>query len=93
MTNINKNPNTDSLSLAAYFCSTGVDLVDVAKHPYGSQFVFYFDIPSEQFDELTSNFWSKKTVVDALSYFEALRILKSRIYQYKNKENYGAVSS
>lgn len=81
---------TTSLSLAAYLSSVGEDCVTIAREQNSPNFSFVFDLSQEKFRELSNSFWSKQTNVDALTYFEVLRVLKSRIYQYKNqRESYG----
>lgn len=82
-----QNQNTTSLALAAYFCSTGIDCLSITLYPSSSQFSFEFNLSPENFQQLSDQFWSKKTNVDALSYFEALKVLKSRMYQYKYQKD------
>jgi len=82
-----KNKNkTNSLSLATYLTSTGLECLINAQDPSSPQLTFVFNTTEEKFEELLKLFWSKKALVDPLSYFEALRVMKSRIYQYKNQE-------
>lgn len=78
--------STSSLALAAFLCSIKVDCTSITPNPLNSQFYFEFNLSPEEFQQLSDQFWSKNTNVDALSYFETLKVLKSRIYQYKNQE-------
>lgn len=82
---INQN-KTDSLTLAAYLSCTGFDLVCVEQDNSNPKFIFVFNISDEDFRSNTSLFWSRKTSVDALTYSESLKVLKSLIYQHKNQE-------
>ncbi len=77
---------TTSLSLAAYLGAIGIDCVGIEKVDTSQQLSFIFNISSDRLNELADLFWSKKSSIDALTYFEALKVLKSRIYQYKNQE-------
>lgn len=83
----NKNITT-TLSLAAYLTSINFECVINKQSPSNPQLTFIFNISQEEFDKLSNLFWSKKAIVDPLSYFEALKVIKSRIYQYKNQNRY-----
>ena len=82
---MNQNTQTTtSLALAAYLETLGFSCVSITPTEVGSQLAFHFDISEEDFSSHSDFFWSRKTNIDGLTYFEALKVLKSRIYQYKN---------
>lgn len=83
---MDKYQETNSLALASFLNSSGYALSEVKTQPFGPQLIFCFDMPAELFDEMTNQFWSKSASVDALTYFECLKNLKSQIYQYKYKK-------
>ncbi len=82
MSNIN-GQETTTLSLAAYLITAGHDCVGVKNNPGTHQIIFIFDLSKKEFEKLSGLFWSKKTTVDPLKYFENLKVLKSRIYQHQ----------
>ncbi|KKL54889.1 hypothetical protein LCGC14_2260850, partial [marine sediment metagenome] len=47
--------------------------------------IFIFDLSKKEFEKLSGLFWSKKTTVDPLSYFENLKVMKSRIHQQQSQ--------
>ncbi|MCB9813208.1 MAG: hypothetical protein H6772_02245 [Pseudomonadales bacterium] len=75
---------TTSLALAAYLATLGFLCASVTPTEVNNQLAFHFDISEEDFMSHSDIFWSRKTKIDGLTYFEALKVLKSRIYQYKN---------
>lgn len=78
---MNKNHwKTTSLSLAvAIHVSTDSKLLFVERiSEKQSSFVFN---SSSQIEQSIERFWRKELLVDALSYFEALRYFKARLYQ------------
>ena len=82
---MNQNTKTTtSLALAAYLTTQGFPCVSVTPTEINSQLAFHFDISEKDFSSHSDFFWARKTKVDGLAYFEALKVLKSRIYQYKN---------
>lgn len=78
--------STTSLSLAAYLETVGYDCVSITQSGAKPQLEFNFAISEDDFESHSDFFWSRKTEIDGLTYFEALKVLKSRIYQHKNKE-------
>lgn len=89
----NKN-QTDTLNLAAYFSLLGYQCVSIKYSQDESKFFFIFDISDGDFVSYSDLFWSRKTSVDAFSYAEELKAIKSRMYHYKNQErNYERTSS
>lgn len=79
---------TTTLSLAAYLSSIGLECVTVKHDPSNPVFSFVFDLPEVEFKSHSDLFWSHRASIDPLTYFEALKVLKSRIYQYKNQKAY-----
>lgn len=77
---------TTSLALAAYLSSIGLECVSVKQDPASPIFSFSFELSESELKSHSDFFWSHKTSIDALTYFEALKVLKSRIYQHKNQE-------
>lgn len=82
---INKN-QTDSLNLTAYLSCMGFDPIDIKRDPSSPKYIFIFNLSDDEFNSHADFFWSRKTQVDALTYSEALKVIKSRIYQHKNQE-------
>jgi hypothetical protein len=83
MPNQNK---TDSLVFAAYLSCLGFEPADIVNLSSSSKFLFVFEMSDDDFKSHADFFWSRKTHVDALTYSESLKVLKSRIYQHKNQE-------
>lgn len=82
-----KNKNTtDSLNLAAYLAIAGFHCRGIEREQSSPKFLFIFDISEDDFSSYSDSFWSQQTQVDALSYAQSLKTLKSRIYQHKNQE-------
>lgn len=85
---------TDSLNLAAYLSLLGYPCVSIAQGEDDSKYLFVFDISDADFTSQSDLFWSRKTNVDAFSYAEELKAIKSRMYHYKNQErNYERTTS
>lgn len=82
---MNQN-KTDSLTFAAYLSCVGFDPTSIERDPSSPKYIFVFDMSEENFNSHADSFWSRKTSVDALTYSESLKALKSRIYQHKNQE-------
>ncbi len=80
---MNNQNKTTTLSLATYLVTIGYECEIDKQSPVNPQLTFIFKISKTEFEKISDLFWSKKTTVDPLSYFESLRVLKSRIYQYK----------
>lgn len=82
-----KNKNTtDSLNLAAYLTVAGFNCRGIEREHNSPKFLFVFDISEDDYSSYSDSFWSQQTQVDALSYAQSLKTLKSRMYQYKNQE-------
>lgn len=78
---------TDSLSFAAYLGCMGFNPISVERDSSSPKYLFVFDISEENFTSHADIFWSRKSNIDALTYSESLKVLKSRIYQHKNQES------
>lgn len=83
---INQN-KTDSLTFAAYLSSVGFEPTSIERDFSSQKFIFVFNMSDDDFGSHADFFWSRKTTVDALTYSESLKVLKSRMYQYKNQES------
>ncbi len=77
---------TASLSLAA-----AVQTISTAKleridfSALNNRAEFIFDKSKDaNFDSIVTRFWTKNLPIDAFSYFESLKYLKSRLYEEKN---------
>lgn len=77
---------TDSLTLAAYLSCIGHAPVSIERDSSSPKYIFVFDISDDDFQSHADFFWSRQTNVDALTYSESLKVLKSRIYQHKNQK-------
>ncbi|MFC1790171.1 DUF5659 domain-containing protein [Patescibacteria group bacterium] len=77
----NKYFESNSLALAtAIVASSVASLSHIEWNSNKATFVFK---RSPNLDKLISLFWQKKLPIDALSYFESLKYLKSRLYEQK----------
>lgn len=85
---------TDSLNLAAYLSLSGFQCVSIKQNEEEGKYLFVFDISDVDFSSHSDLFWSRKTNVDAFSYAEEIKAIKSRMYHYKNQErNYERTTS
>lgn len=77
---------TTSLSLASAINIASQAPLYSIDFPNGSHRAeFVFDTENDpQFQDLISQFWARQLMVDANSYFESLRYLKSRLYELKH---------
>lgn len=78
--------DTNSLAFAAYLVSLGYVIDDITTRSAESPLFFRFMLDKVEYDQFAQQFWSRKTDVDALTYFEAVKNLKSRIYLYKDQK-------
>jgi hypothetical protein len=72
-----ENHITTDLGLAALFLVHGAKLI--ALHQIDAKKVA-FEFQGVDLDLVERNFWNKTTSVDALTYFEAIRAIKNRLY-------------
>lgn len=74
---------TKSLSLAAAIQAVSSAPLDHIEFTPGDGLAsFHFDRSQDpQFDEITARYWSRQLPIDAATYFEALKYLKSRLYE------------
>lgn len=76
---------TQSLALAAALqvsSSSKLELIDFSPNKQRATFIFDAE-KDPKFENLVTRFWSRQLPVDAGSYFDAIRYLKSRLYQEK----------
>ncbi len=64
-----------AIASALYCLGYAIDTVD--KSEPKAVFIFERDKP---LDEITAAFWSRKLELDALTYFNAIKQVKSRLY-------------
>jgi len=79
-TNQKDSYQTADLALAAaisLFCP--LEAID-KKNPHKAQFLFK---KTDKLDEIVENYWQGKLRVDPASYFNALRVIKARLYGEK----------
>lgn len=77
----NHQTSTSSLSLAAAIYAlhpSAFVRVDRQPNSHKANFIFETKLFS---DELVNNFWARQLSVDASTYFEALKRLKSLLYE------------
>ena len=73
-----QNYNTTDLGLAAALVSQGFNVIELDRsHPHKVRFLFTDDGSIEQ---IASQYWSDKLKVPAMAYFNAIKLLKHRIY-------------
>lgn len=74
---------THSLPIAAALQLVSIaKLIHIEKLPGTTKSLFVFDRSADpHFDEIIERFFSKQLPVDACSYFESLRFIKSRLYE------------
>ncbi len=66
------------LGLAAALICTGFELVSLGReNPRKVRFLFR---RSDGIDEIANNYWSDRLEVKARAYFDALKMLKNRLY-------------
>jgi len=79
---------TQSLSLSAALqvvSTSPLDCIEIS--PDDNRATFVFDRSKDpSFDEIVARFWAKQLPVDAQTYFESLRYIKSRLYEVKNDQ-------
>lgn len=74
----NEHYETSDLGLAAALLSSGIALENMDfSNPRRVLFLFG---TADAAKELAASFWSGQLPVDALTYFENTRLLKSRVY-------------
>lgn len=79
--NQNEHYSTPSLALAsAIQLASKSKLQTISKQKDNKRAVFVFT-PSEDLPEIVDRFWKKTLPLDAFSYFETLRYIKSRLYE------------
>lgn len=75
---INDFYSTTDLVLATVIAMNfPIELVD-KKNPHKAVFIFKRE---EELDRLIEEFWKKQTRVEPLSFFNCMKMLKSRIYE------------
>jgi hypothetical protein len=73
---------TSNLALATAIQAISDSKLKFIQPTKNNKFFFVFD-PSEDpyLEEIIANYWAKKLPIDALTYFETLRNMKSRLYE------------
>ncbi|MBI3887582.1 hypothetical protein HY310_00760 [Candidatus Microgenomates bacterium] len=81
-----KNYHTSSLALAAaiQLISSESRLQEVQRAFGSNRAVFVFN-ESADLSTIIELFWERKLRVDALSFFDALKVIKSRLYEEGSK--------
>ncbi len=77
--------STQSLALACAIHTVSLSKLECIEFSQEtSRATFHFDRAKDpSFDAIISQFWARQLPIDALSYFEALKYFKSRLYQEK----------
>lgn len=76
---------TFNLSLAAAIQCVSTSKLECIDFSDQQRAEFVFDRSKDpSFDEIIQRFWNKSLPIDASSYFESLRYVKSRLYQEQN---------
>lgn len=74
---------TSSLALAsAIQLASTSKLQSVEKSPDSSKAIFVFNITPD-LDTIVQHFWDRTLPLDAFSYFETTKYIKSRLYESK----------
>jgi hypothetical protein len=81
--NNNKYYKTTSLPLAAAIQAVSTSKLELVERNNSSQkAVFIFDRTKDpSFDEIVARFWSSSLPIDAATYFNAIKSVKSRLYE------------
>jgi hypothetical protein len=73
---------TQSLALAAAIQTASTSKIELIEKGSNNRHSFVFNRDKDpSFDEIIERFWSKKLLIDAISYFESLRYIKSLLYE------------
>ena len=83
---INKNYyKTSSLATAAAIQAASTAPLEFIDFTNPKRAEFVFDRTKDpSFNDIVSRFWSRTLPIDAATYFDALRSIKSRLYEEKN---------
>jgi len=79
MLKTNKYFETNSLALASAIALFS-PIVAIRKDSKKNNCIFSFE-KTPEIEKIITNYWNKKLLVDALEYFEKIKILKARIYE------------
>lgn len=77
---------TTSLALAAAIQAVSQSKLLSVEKTSGRQFTFIFSATSD-LPNTIEEFWNRMLFVDALSYFEAMKYIKARLYESGENEN------
>jgi len=83
--NENQYFSTFDIALASAITTCGYPLESLDKNDPTK--VNFFFKKAEGLDKIVQLFWQRKLPLDALSYFQNLKVIKSRIYSTKNTKN------
>jgi hypothetical protein len=74
--------STQSLSLAAALNAVAVSKLETIDFHTTDRATFIFDRSKDpSFDEIVARFWSHQLPIDAATYFDSLRYIKSRMHE------------
>lgn len=77
---------TKDLYEAAFLFNKGFDLLHIDKEGRICWFIFKDDFGTLNASDQAQKFWNKEAIVDAKSYVDAIRNLKSRIFSKQTRE-------
>jgi len=83
MSNINNKYSTQSLALASAIQAVStakLELVDFSDGTNRATFCFDKSL-DPSFDDIVARFFARQLPIDAATYFDALRFVKSRLYE------------
>ena len=83
--NMSQHFETFDLGLAAAMVSSGLTLETIQKHARDKRAAFFFE-KSKDLDALVQMYWKRDMVIEPQTYFNALRMIKSRIYSNQSHE-------
>lgn len=72
--------DTQDLGLAIALTSTGYELVELEKAPYGKRVTFRFLASNDAIHRSAQNYWSGKLMVDAKTFWNESKNIKTRLY-------------
>ena len=81
---------TQSLPLAASLQVISLSKLELVEFsPDSNRATFYFDRSKDpQFDDILAQFWARQLMVDAQTYFEAIKQIKNRMYEERNGKGF-----
>lgn len=78
--------STHDLALASTLVTLGFQLTCIDKSEYSQRASFIFNQTNDLI-ETVQLYWAKQLQIEPRAYFEAMRLIKARLYEDKNEYN------